>query len=244
LPYAAQAPFNSYENQHAPLCLPDTRVDVLKDIIAWADGQDERCIFWLNGWAGTGNSTIARTIARRYYEQRRLGASFFFSRGGGDVNHARKFFATIAMQLANISDALKSYICDAIEKQRDIASIGLSDQWRQLAIRPLSRPAVNFPHSSLLLVIDALDECDNDNDIRAIVQLLAEARSLRIAQLRVLITSRPEIPIRYGFYQILETQHQDFVLHQISPLIIDHDIFIFLEHRSKHIRQEYALAPS
>jgi len=70
----------------------------------------------LNGLAGTGKSTIARTIARRYNEQGRLGASFFFSRGGGDVNHAGKFFATIAVQLANNLDALKSYICESIEK--------------------------------------------------------------------------------------------------------------------------------
>jgi hypothetical protein len=39
-----------------------------------------------------GKSTIARTIAQRYYEKDCLGASFFFSRGGGDVSHASKFF--------------------------------------------------------------------------------------------------------------------------------------------------------
>jgi hypothetical protein len=32
-----------------------------------------------------------------------------------------------------------------------------------------------------------------------IVQLLAEARSLRSVRLRVFMTSRPEIPIRHGF---------------------------------------------
>jgi DNA replication protein DnaC len=70
IPYAAPAPFDSYENQRTPLCLPDTRVDVLKDIITWADGQDERYNFWLNGLAGTGKSTVACTIARRYNEQK------------------------------------------------------------------------------------------------------------------------------------------------------------------------------
>jgi hypothetical protein len=241
LPYAAQAPFDSYDKQHAPLCLPDTRVDVLNEIIAWADGQDERWIFWLNGWAGTGKSTIARTIAHRYSEQGRLGASFFFSRGGGDVNHAGKFFASIAVQLANTSQALKSYICKAIEAQRDIASKGLGHQWRHLVLQPLSRLDGNSPHL-LLLVVDALDECGDDSDIRAIVQLLAEARSLKTVQLRVLITSRPEIPIRYCFYQISETQRQDFTLHNISPSIVSHDIAIFLEHSFGNIRQERAFS--
>jgi hypothetical protein len=92
--------FNSYDRQHEPACLPDTRVDLLQgiyDCADGADGQDERCIFWLNGLAGTGKSTVSRTVARRYNEQKRLGASFFFSKGGGDVSHAGKFFTSLAV---------------------------------------------------------------------------------------------------------------------------------------------------
>ena len=101
LPYAVDAPFDSYHRQHELTCLENTRVDVLRQIFDWADGQDERCIFWLNGLAGTGKSTIARTVACEYSERKRLGASFFFSRGGGDVSHASKFFISIAVQLAS-----------------------------------------------------------------------------------------------------------------------------------------------
>src|SRR5579862_2828960 len=106
LPTAADAPFNAYQRRHDPTCLPDTRVDLLRDIYSWADGQDERCIFWLNGLAGTGKSTIARTVARRCLDQKRLGASFFFSRGGGDVGHAGKFVTSIAWQLASSVSSL------------------------------------------------------------------------------------------------------------------------------------------
>ncbi|KAG4427607.1 hypothetical protein IFR05_016910, partial [Cadophora sp. M221] len=90
LPYATEAPFNSYIRQQESTCHPDTRVGLLQEIYDWCDGHDKRCIFWLNGLAGTGKSTIARTIARRYSEQGHLGASFFFSRGVQDpliVNH-------------------------------------------------------------------------------------------------------------------------------------------------------------
>src|ERR1700752_154287 len=129
LPYAAQAPYDSSEKQYSPLCLPNTRVDVLKHIRTWADGEDERCIFWLNGLAGTGKSTIARTIARKYFEQEPLGASFFFSRGGGDVGHAGKFFTSIAMQLANKSPSLHRYICEAVAQWSAIMGQSLRDQW-------------------------------------------------------------------------------------------------------------------
>ena len=91
LPVADDAPFSSFSKQHESTCLEDSRVDVLKEIYSWAGGPDERCIFWLRGLAGTGKSTIARTVASIYSGQKCLGASFFFSRGGGDVSHAGKF---------------------------------------------------------------------------------------------------------------------------------------------------------
>jgi hypothetical protein len=76
---AVDAPINSYREQHEPTCLPNTRIDVLRDIRKWAEGVDERCIFWLNGLAGMGKSTTASTVARNHLEKKRLGASFFFS---------------------------------------------------------------------------------------------------------------------------------------------------------------------
>ncbi|KAM3085629.1 hypothetical protein ACMFMG_002698 [Clarireedia jacksonii] len=238
LPFATNAPFNSYNSQHEPTCLLDTRVDLLQEIYEWADGQDERCIFWLNGLAGTGKSTIARTVARIYFDQNRLGASFFFSRGGGDVGHASKFFTSLAVQLAYNIPSLQRYISDAITERGDIASQSFREQWRQLVLRPLSRlDGITSPYS-YVLIIDALDECDNENDIQMILQLLAMARELKTIQLRVFLTSRPEIAIRYGIYQIPQAEHCDFILHNISPSIINHDIYIFLEHKLSKIRQE------
>ncbi|KAH0558666.1 hypothetical protein GP486_004684 [Trichoglossum hirsutum] len=244
LSYAENAPFNSYARQHEPTCLPDTRVDVLREIHKWADGQDKRCIFWLNGLAGTGKSTIARTVARTYSDHGRLGASFFFLRGGGDISHAGKFFTSIAVQLARNVPALSRHICEAITERSDIASQSLRDQWQQLVLRPLSKLDGSSCQSLYVLVVDALDECDDENNIRIIPQLLAEARSLESVRLRVFLTSRPEIPIRYGFCQIPDTEHQDFVLHKILPSIVDHDISIFLAHNLRLIGQERSLDAS
>ncbi|SLM35073.1 P-loop containing nucleoside triphosphate hydrolase [Lasallia pustulata] len=238
LPYAVDAPFNTYSRQHNPTCLPDTRVDLLREIYTWADGKDRRFIYWLNGLAGMGKSTVARTVARKYFNNGQLGASFFFSRGGGDVGHASKFFTTIAVQLARKSRSLQRYIGDAVRENADIATQSLGDQWRQLLLGPLSKLSGDSYPSSFILVIDALDECDNDEDIRTILELLAEAQTLRTVRLRVLLTSRSETPIRYGFYQIPETEHQDFVLHHISPSIVNHDITIFLKYKLGLIAQK------
>jgi hypothetical protein len=103
----------------------------------------------------------------------------------------------------------------------------------QLVLRPLSRLEADSPQSPLILVIDALDDCEDDNDIQRILELLAEARRLRTV--RVFMTSRPEIPIR-------QAEHQDFVLHNISPSVIEHDISISLEYNLGIIRRKRTLA--
>jgi hypothetical protein len=242
LPYADEALFNSYNKRHEPYCLPGTRVDLLQEIYDWAEGHNEQFIFWLNGLAGTGKSTIARTVARKYFENGQLGASFFFSRGGGDAGHAGKFFTTMALQLSTKSQPLQRLICEALIKNGNVATQSLGDQWRQLILRPLSELRRDSHNSFCIVVIDALDECDNDVDIRIILQLLAEARSLETVRLRVLLASRPEIPIRYGFYQIPEANHHDFVLHNISPSIVNHDITIYLKYNLGLIRQERSLS--
>ncbi|TVY44212.1 Vegetative incompatibility protein HET-E-1, partial [Lachnellula subtilissima] len=243
LPFATKAPFNSYDRQHEPICLPDTRVDLLEEIYNWADGkdgQDERCIFWLNGLAGTGKSTISRTVACRYNKQKRLGASFLFSKGGGDVSHAGKLFTSLAVQLAFNVPCLRQNICEAARKRSDIASLSLSEQWRQLVLSPLSN-IQSKSYQSYIFIIDALDECENDKDVGLILQLLAEARLLTTIRLRVFLTSRPEIAIRYNMHHTIPTEHQDFILHDIPPKLINHDISLFLEHNLRVIRQELTL---
>jgi hypothetical protein len=96
LPVVDQGAFNSYDNQHAPTCLPNTRVELLRDVTAWVDGPDQRSVFWLNGTAGTGKSTVARTIASTYHGRGNLGGSFFFSRGGGGLSRADRLICLAA----------------------------------------------------------------------------------------------------------------------------------------------------
>src|SRR5207248_5607266 len=122
--------------------------------------------------------------------------SFFFSRGGGDVGHAGKFVTSIAVQLASSVPTLQHFICGAVTKHSDIASRSLRDQWQRLVLGPLSKLDGNNCYASYVVVVDALDECEDDKDIRIILQLLAEARSLKRVRLRVFLTSRPEITIR------------------------------------------------
>ena len=186
--------------------------------------------------AGTGKSTIARTIARKYHEEGRLGASFFFSRGGGDLGSARKVFTTLARQLAELSPDLEGYICEAISKNSNIGNLGLRDQWEKLIHQPLSKVEVGLFPKPMILVIDALDECDGEEAVELFLQVVAKAISLQPVKVRILVTSRPEIPIRYGIRNVPKSSHQDFVLHEIEKTVVDCDLSLFFGHHLELIR--------
>ncbi|KAH7146862.1 hypothetical protein B0J13DRAFT_664554 [Dactylonectria estremocensis] len=235
LPTAHEAAFDSYAEQHNARCHRGTRAELLCEIRVWADNPHGESIFWLNGMAGTGKSTISRTVAKAFADDGLLGASFFFKRGEGDRGKATLFFPTIANQLVRKIPALAPSVREAIDADPGVAGKALRDQFEKLILQPLSR----VHHAiAIMIVVDALDECDGDNDVKAIISLLAQAKALRSARLRIFITSRPELPIRLGFKNV-QGKYQDLALHQTPELIVERDISAFLGHELARIRNEY-----
>ncbi|KAI9826760.1 MAG: hypothetical protein M1826_006555 [Phylliscum demangeonii] len=229
LPYTPNASFNALGKEEDSFCLPGTRVDVLNLIRSWIDGEDERHVFWLSGWAGTGKSTIARTVAREYYDRKRLVASYFFSKGGGDTSRATKFVGTIAVQIAHKSPAFKNLLQNAVSQDRGIIKRVLRDQWRELINAPLLQLGTGSLPLPIIIVVDALDECEKDSDIRQVLHLLVNTGNLNRRHLRVLITSRPETPIRDSFVRRSDGEYQGLVLHDISRDVVNNDIRFFLK---------------
>jgi hypothetical protein len=242
LPIAEQASFDSRMEEHNPKCLDKTRVEVRKSITEWAYDADSKCIFWLNGMAGTGKSTIARTMAHFFADNRQLGGSFFFKKGEGDRGNATKFFTTIANQLASSIPVLASEMQRVIEAEPNIPHKSLKDQFEKLILQPLLILQQNSPEKSVLvIVIDALDECDRDEDIRTILLHLGRAKDVSKIRVRLLVTSRPELPIRLGFKR-LPGLYQDIILHEVPKEIIQHDILAFLETELRKIQKDRNLS--
>ncbi len=232
-----EASFDGANKQHAETCLPNTRRDVLDQIRRWADGpgDDRHRIYWLKGMAGTGKSTIALTIAREYSGKKRLGASFFFARGKGDLASTRRFAATIAVQLAEASPQMRKHIAAAAAAApRRIHGLGLYDQWETLVLQPLALLGKGeaFPHSHpLVVVVDALDECDNNNDVLLLIQCLAVAAAVEHVGLRIFVTSRPDQLINAGFGDLSPDTHQHFILHDIERSIVNEDLAVYYKHQ-------------
>lgn len=131
------AMYDSAHDRHAPLCLPNTRVQLLEDIMSWAKNRDDHRVYWLNGMAGTGKSTISRTIASQSDARGILGAGFFFRRGESDRSDSSLFFSTIAVQLATSRPSPQPHVIAAIHDTDNISSKGIPEQFRNLILRPL-----------------------------------------------------------------------------------------------------------
>ncbi|OCL08091.1 vegetative incompatibility protein HET-E-1 [Glonium stellatum] len=236
---------NLDQTKNFNLAEQDRQIDKLP--LRWSENPQLACIFWLRGMAGTGKSTLARTIASSFADKKQLGASFFFSRGRGDLGYAKMFFTTIVAQLAGKVPPLRHHISKAISENPQIVREGLAEQWKHLVFKPLlcleetllEPDKISLGPQILMLVIDALDECEDN--VQLILRLLTEAKTLKRIKLRVFITSRPETIIRVGFGKMPGDAHLDFTLHDIDNAITQQDIFLFLSHEFEEVRKEYSI---
>ncbi|GFF94895.1 WD40 repeat-like protein [Aspergillus lentulus] len=219
LPIAEGALYDSYKNQRGEKCLLGTRRHLLQQITGWVE-TSSKCIFWLNSMAGTGKSTISRMVADLFKETGQLGASFFFKRGEADRGNARRFVSTIAKQLMNSNRQLAPKIAKAIQDDADLPTKALPHEGEQ-------------HETTSVIVIDALDEC-NDDDIEVLLKLLPWLQESKSIHLWIFLTSRPELSIREGFEQIQD--HQDIVLQEVPS--IKNDIRLFLQHRFSEIKEK------
>lgn len=234
---AEEAKYNSASEGAMASCLPETRTELLATINNWASDSESERIFWLCGKAGTGKSTIARSIARKLDEQGYLGASFFFNRGKDKRSHAKLLFPTVARQLADLFPDVARGVARALIRDSFASHAHLVPQFEKLVLEPLACvESTIMPSTGLVLVIDALDECDSPESIKTILRLLSTIEKITSVRLRVFVTSRPELPVELGFRNMCRDLHCDVRLEEAQQSTIEHDIRVFYDTRFSEIR--------
>jgi hypothetical protein len=207
-------------------------VSLLGDLMAWATASDSSCVFWLNGLAGTGKSTIARTLCERLDAQELLGASFFISRDQSERRDASNIVRSIAHQLAVRSRPVSDALCTELCATPTSKACSLRQQITDFIIAPArALPAA----SSVILIIDALDEALGDFLGRpgGDLLLLLVPQLLQLAgRIRLLITSRNEISIQQMFRELSATPQtvNTVKLHELDKVVVRDDIAIYLNH--------------
>ena len=229
----SDAAYNSSARVEATGCLPDTRVAVLQNIYGWAISGGPP-LYWLCGMAGTGKTTIANSIAEEYDRKKLLGASFFFSRDQQERRESRFLIQTIAYQLGNSFPVLKLAIANILEDQR-ITTANLQSQLKRLILEPVAEKIAHLP-SLIMIVLDALDECEEDHAVIQIIELFVQVLRGQSLPLRIFITSRPESHIRSTFLMSeVQSNTRSFILHEIKLSDVQQDIDKFVRHKLTHI---------
>src|ERR1700749_1597693 len=93
-------PDANYRSGDRQGCLKGTRKGVLLGIERWLTTEQGQRVFWLNGLAGTGKTTIAQTFAETSFADGKVGASFFYSRDFENRSNLRAIFPARAFELA------------------------------------------------------------------------------------------------------------------------------------------------
>ena len=203
-------------------CLEGTRTDVLLMLEHWLADKGGKWVFWLNGLAGTGKSTIAQTFAETSSLDGKLGAGFFCSRGSIDRSNLKAIFPTIAFHLAYRYPLFRQELLKVLRGNPDAGHQSLDLQMKELIVGPLE--ATGIP---TLIIIDALDECVDEGADSAILSVLSK-HVKQIPNVRFFITGRPEPQIRYGFrLKPLQLTTEEFKLHEVEHCSVDRDIELF-----------------
>ncbi|KAJ1300927.1 hypothetical protein OPQ81_003353 [Rhizoctonia solani] len=152
-------------------CTENTRTQILNDSIAWADDPNGAKIYWMNGMAGTGKTTIAYSLCERLEAAGQLAASFFCTRTTRDCSEAKHIIPTISYQLARRSAPFRDSLCQVLDKDPDVGTLNITSQFQSLLAKPLIESR-ELMARNLVIVIDALDECSDPHTVKIVLDTL------------------------------------------------------------------------
>ena len=207
-----------------------TRRDILSQLECWLNDKQDKHVFWLNGLAGTGKSTIARTFAEMSFADGKLGASFFCSRDFESRSNLRTIFPTLAFELAHRYLRFREELLPVLIANPNVGRGSLCSQMEKLIVGPLKTAQI-----STLIIIDALDECKDEEPASALLSLLSRYVD-QIPSVKFFITGRPEPRIRSGFrLAALQPITEVLKLHDVKRRLVDIDIKLFFRTRLTEI---------
>ncbi|KIK50732.1 hypothetical protein GYMLUDRAFT_145460, partial [Collybiopsis luxurians FD-317 M1] len=141
-------------------CTPGTRVEILDKIMKWANTASEDQVYWIGGMAGTGKSTIAKSLCDSF-EMENLAGAFFCSRQLKACQDHTRIIPTIAYQLARYSRSFAEALIKELQNDQDLADKEIDKQMDLLLKKPWEKANLVYKQTATIpiIVIDALDEC-------------------------------------------------------------------------------------
>ncbi|KXN82492.1 hypothetical protein AN958_02502 [Leucoagaricus sp. SymC.cos] len=233
-----------------PACFPGTREEHIRNITSWGKGEwkstQNARVLWLNGPAGVGKSALAQSCAQEIGKDL-VAATFFFSRLNR-WNRSEAFLPTICYQLATRSQAYRSLVSDIIARDPFVLNKSIPVQFQELLVMPLVELRTNdlCIFKNHLVIIDGLDEADDVEAQRIIVQTILSSVRQQTTPFLWAIFSRPEPNIQTAFSSKCNEGDGRVVWELLLPVSTDanEDIRLYLEDGFKMIRAQYQFHPS
>jgi hypothetical protein len=207
------------------MCTAGTRELILGKLSTWTKNPDAPKLYWMNGMAGTGKTTIAYTLCKRLNDAHQLGASFFCSRSLPDCRDAGRIVPTIAYQLARFSHPFQEALCQVLAVDPDIGTCDIMDQFEKLLKYPLLEIKQAFP-DDVVVVIDALDECADAKSAQLVLDLLF--RHVSELPIKFFVTCRPEPSVHKKLYSQDVRTRSVLHLHDVEESLVQADIETYL----------------
>ncbi|KAJ6511658.1 hypothetical protein DFH09DRAFT_270095, partial [Mycena vulgaris] len=209
-------------------CMPGTRVDIINDILARLTSPPDpsQRLVILSGVAGSGKSTIAKSIATILAEQGILAASFFFSRDYVERKEIKHLAPTLAIQLADYDTTFRTHLVKFLEDDRTgITTAEPRLQFQKMLIEILGKlPPSQKPW---IICLDALDECGTDRG-QIFLRWLSDSIVQIPVHIRFLLTGRPDVPSYLRFDSLLSLMH-GITLDKIDTRVVEQDIHLYIK---------------
>ncbi|KDN33909.1 hypothetical protein RSAG8_13001, partial [Rhizoctonia solani AG-8 WAC10335] len=156
-----------------------------------------------------------------------LGASFFCSRSLPECRSVGKIIPSIAYQLAQRCLPFRYALCEKMKSNPDAVDGVPNLQFESLILGPLSDPKVQEALSATVVVIDALDECEDPSSTQQILDVLSiKSQGLPI---KFVVSSRPEAMIRDQMQKNGSWVDARVVLHELDTGEVQTDIRTYLK---------------
>ncbi|KAH7304623.1 hypothetical protein B0J17DRAFT_773974 [Rhizoctonia solani] len=179
--------------------------------------------YWLNGMAGTGKTTISYTLCEKLKEANMLGASFFCSRSLPQCRDVNLILPLVAYQLACFSSPFRCLLVRELEMDPDIHTKALKIQFENMIVKPLMEAQNALFGRKVVVVIDALDECESSQGVRQLLDLLIK-EELKFS-IKIFLSSRPESEIYPRMSAFNGAKPRPYlILHELGTTEICRDI--------------------
>src|SRR5258706_1594029 len=186
-----------------------TRESLLCEITAWVTNESgSNNTYWIYGLPGIGKTSLAHSICQTTDKRNQLVGAFFCRRDDTMSSEPRNILPTLIYKLAGISPSFRRIVSERLRSNQNLTTESMEDTLFLDFI--LSLPGQPNEHP-LAFVIDALDECGNNQSRPDVLKALTDAAALA-PWLKIIITSRPEADIERFFNGLAGSSHSSYDL--------------------------------